>query len=112
MCVGKIKEGTALLVIRSEATGDPDFLRMRNSELAARLRETERENARLKEQLKKTSPLPSPPRKRRIEKAVEAANAAAKVIPSVSTPPQWAQGRLHPQLERLSPLFHRGLRVT
>lgn len=107
MCVGKIKEGTALLVIRSEATGDPDFLRMRNSELAARLRETERENARLKEQLKKTSPLPSPPRKRRIEKAVEAANAAAKVVPGVSTPPVGARKAPPPIREAFPPLPQR-----
>lgn len=37
-CAAKIKEGTALLVTRSEATGDPHFLRMRNSELATQLR--------------------------------------------------------------------------
>lgn len=54
-CVIKIKEGTALLVARSEATGDPHFLRMRNTELATQLRETENENARLKEQLRKMS---------------------------------------------------------
>lgn len=48
-CVTKIKEGAAFLVARSEATGDSHFLRMRNTELATQLRETEKENARLKE---------------------------------------------------------------
>lgn len=47
-CVIKIKDGTAALVARSEATGDPQFLRMRNSELVTQLRESERENARLR----------------------------------------------------------------
>lgn len=64
-CVSKIKEGTALLVARSEATGDPQFLRMRNTEWATRLREMENENARLKEQLRKMSLGPSPPRRKR-----------------------------------------------
>lgn len=69
-CITRIKDGTALLVARSEASGDPHFLRMRNNELATQLREKENENARLKEQLRKVSLGPSPPRrKRRIEKA-------------------------------------------
>lgn len=68
-CMGKIKEGTALLVARAEATGDPQFLRLRNSELDSRLLEVENENVRLKEQLRKLSLGPSPPRrKRKVEK--------------------------------------------
>lgn len=68
-CMGKIKEGTALLVARAEATGDPQFLRLRNSELDSRLLEIENENVRLKEQLRKLSLRPSPPRrKRKVEK--------------------------------------------
>lgn len=67
-CVTKIKEGTTLLIIRSEATGDPHFLRMRNSELATQLREAEREIARLEEQLRRSSGTPSPLRKRRVAK--------------------------------------------
>lgn len=68
-CMIRIKDGTALLVARSEASGDPKFLRLRNSELDSRLREVENENVRLKEQLRKLNLGPSPPRrKRRIEK--------------------------------------------
>lgn len=64
-CVKNIKEGTAILVARSVATGDHQFLRMRNSELDSRLRESENENARLKEQLRRMSSGPSPPRRKR-----------------------------------------------
>lgn len=61
-CVTKIKEGTTLMMIRLEATGDPHFLRMRNSELASHLREAQSENARLEEQLRRLcSATPSPP---------------------------------------------------
>lgn len=74
-CVTKIKEGTTLLVIRSEATGDPHFLRLRNAELASQLRESEGENARLREQLKRMSPKTSPLRKRRISKMAVASDS-------------------------------------
>lgn len=76
-CVIQIKEGTSFLVARSEASGDPQFLRMRNSELVSQLREAERENARLKEQLKRTSPIPSSPlRKRRSERMIDGGSVA------------------------------------
>lgn len=89
--VAKIKEGIALLVVRSMATGDPQFLRMRNTELVAQLREAERENARLQEQLRKKSPeMPSPPRKKKKEKVskVDAVDAvlADLVDPDVDPP--------------------------
>lgn len=81
----KIKEGTALLVVRSEAVGDPHFLRMRNTELTTRMKEVEKENARLKEQVRKTSPgADSPSRKKKVEKRMTMAasdgaeNEAAK----------------------------------
>lgn len=81
----KIKEGTALLVVRSEAVGDPHFLRMRNTELTTRMKEVEKENARLKEQVRKASPgADSPSRKKKIEKRMTMAtcdgaeNEAAK----------------------------------
>lgn len=67
--VARIKEGAALLVVRLDATGDPQFLRMRNTELVARLREMENENSRLKEMLRKKSPgVPSSPRRKKVEK--------------------------------------------
>lgn len=69
-CIIKIKEGTSLLVTRSEATGDSHFARLRNSELIAQLREAERENALLREQLRKSPGLSSPPRKKKAGKAV------------------------------------------
>lgn len=88
-CVNQIKEGTILLAARSEATGDPQFLRMRNSELVTQLREVQRDNARLKEQLRKVSPGPSSPlRKKKIERATEKAadtarsNLASRAAPS------------------------------
>lgn len=84
-CVANIIEGAALLVVRTEATGDPQFLRMRNSELMARLREAENENSRLREQLKRKSPgMSSPPPRKSKEKVVkkvakEAATDSAQV---------------------------------
>lgn len=75
--LAKIKEGAALLVVRSEAVGDPQFLRMRNTELTTRLREVEKENGWLKEQARKTSPgADSPLRKRKVEKRVLATTSA------------------------------------
>lgn len=82
-CVTKIKEGTTLLVIRSEATGDPHFLRLRNAELASQLREAKEENARLEEQLKRMSPKASPPRKRRVPK-MEVTSDSARSAPKDS----------------------------
>lgn len=86
-CVAKIKDGTALLVARSVATGDPQFLRMRNSELTSQLRESENENARLKEQLRKMSLGPSPPRcKRKIDRMVTGVDVAQVVSADLHTP--------------------------
>lgn len=75
-CVTKIKDGTTLLVIRSEASGDPHFLRLRNAELTSQLLEAERENARLKEQLRRSSPKASPPRKRRSQRLAMVSDSA------------------------------------
>lgn len=75
--LAKIKEGAALLVVRSEAVGDPQFLRMRNTELTTRLKEVEKENGWLKEQARKTSPgADSPLRKRKVERRVLATTSA------------------------------------
>lgn len=72
----KIKEGTALLVVRSEAVGDPHFLRMRNTELTTRTKELEKENAWLKDQARKSSSgADSPTRKKKVERRTMAATS-------------------------------------
>lgn len=86
-CVSNIKEGTALLVARSVAAGDPQFLRMRNSELDSRLREAESENARLREQLRKMSLGPSPPRrKRKVDRTASGTDATPSEFVVADTP--------------------------
>lgn len=72
-------------MVRSEAVGDPHFLRMRNTELTTRMKEVEKENVRLKDQVRKATPgADSPPRKKKVEKrmtevtSVGAENAASR----------------------------------
>lgn len=111
-CVNKIKDGTALLVARSEATGDPQFLRMRNSELGTQLRESENENARLREQLRKLSLGPSPPRrKRRIEKVEDEADVS-QAAPAVLATPKRPVATKAPVREEFPPLVQRPPRVV
>lgn len=50
--VVKVKEAVMALVTKAEAVGDPVFLRMRNNEVSLKLKESEKENLRLKEQLR------------------------------------------------------------
>lgn len=62
----RMKEGVSLLVTRANAVGDPQYLRMRVGDLEIKLKDKERENSRLKEEMRKTSPgVKSPPRKER-----------------------------------------------
>lgn len=113
-CVINIKEGTAVLVARSVATGDSQFLRMRNSELTSQLREAENENARLNEQIRKMSLGLSPPRrKRRMDKEVSGMDP----IQAVSVDPNTSKERrvtlVREDFPPLPPflLFRRGYRV-
>lgn len=110
-CVTKIKEGATLLAIRSEATGDPHFLRMRNSELASQLREMERENARLEEQLRRASPKISPPRKKRLMK-MEAVSEVACSSPVDSSAVKMAGAASSTIREAFPPLPQRSPRGT
>lgn len=85
-----IKEGITLLVARSEAGGDPQYLRMRNNELSTK--EVERENVGLKEQVRRTSPgAASPPYKRKVEKlAMANARFAVPNVPGNTSSKQQA----------------------
>lgn len=53
--ISRIKEAIITLVTKAEATGDPTFLRMRNAELSTRLKVIEKENSKLKDQLRRPS---------------------------------------------------------
>lgn len=49
----RIKEAVISLVMKAEATGDPIFLRMRNKELDVKLKTVEKENIKLKDNIKR-----------------------------------------------------------
>lgn len=102
--LAKIKEGTALLVVRTEAVGDPQFLRMRNSELTTRMKEMEKDNSRLKDQVRKSIPgADSPPRKRKVEKLMPTvANVGAEyaAVSRVTTPVAAERGSFPPLPQR------------
>lgn len=51
--INRIKEAVISLVMKAEAVGDPTFLRMRNKELDIKLKNMEKENIILKENIKK-----------------------------------------------------------
>lgn len=63
---------------KAVAKGDPSFLRMRNKELSANVTELRKENSRLKDMVRRSSPeVPSPTRKRRVERMVIASDIDA-----------------------------------
>lgn len=77
-CVEMIMGAATFTMIRSEAFGDSDLVRKHNLELVDQLREAEKKNALLEEQVRGMSCGPSslPPCKRRAVKAVLVADSA------------------------------------
>lgn len=63
-----IQDGVMALAAKAIATGDPLILKIQNKELIVRIKELEKEVERLKDRLRHSPSVDSPPRKRKIER--------------------------------------------